>query len=161
WRLGRRRLGEGSPGFARKFDRKCQRCSIRSKPVVIMRSTLGGPGSIPGIRMQRVAANPSARRPTRLLVYGTAVALGMLFLVRLNHHLWPVSFLAVATAPVVDGVWVRSQPGRTRTRVLEAPGDLAQELGALEADGYIVLTEVKAAREVIPFVVIGATGAFA
>jgi Nuclease-related domain len=111
--------------------------------------------------MQRVAANVSARRPTRLLMYGVSVALGILFLMPAHHRLWPVSFLAVATAPVVDGVRVRSQPGRTRARAIEAPGDLAQELAALEADGYIVLTEVQAAREIIPFVVIGPTGAFA
>jgi hypothetical protein len=109
--------------------------------------------------MQRVAATISARRPTRALLYGASVALGILFLIPAHHRLWPVSFLAVVTAPVVDGVRVRAQPGRTQP--IEAPGDLAQEIGALERDGYIVFTEVKAGREVIPFVLIGATGAFA
>jgi hypothetical protein len=97
--------------------------------------------------------------PARMLLYGTSLALAIALFVPLHHRLWPVSFLAVAVAPVVDGVRGRSIP-RRHARLPEPKGDLASELAALEGIGYVVLSEVTAGREVIPFVAVGPTGAF-
>jgi hypothetical protein len=87
------------------------------------------------------------------------LAVGVLLLLPLHHRLWPVSFLAVVAAPVMDGVRGRTAP-RTQVREGSVESDLASELAALEGTGHIVLSEVTAGREVIPLVVIGETGVF-
>jgi nuclease-like protein len=109
--------------------------------------------------MQREAANPSFGLPARLLLYGASIALAVVFFFPLDHRLWPLSFMAVVAGPVVDGVRGRTLP--RRQAAVQSTGDLGRELAALESNGYIVLSEVEAGRERVPFALVGSTGVFA